>query len=100
MHFVMFYEFTADYLQRRGEFRNEHLRLAWESQKRGELVLGGAYADPADGALLLFKCESETVPQEFARTDPYVRNGLVTRWTVRRWTTVVGDAAMTPVRPS
>jgi uncharacterized protein YciI len=100
MHFLMFYEFTADYLERRGEFRKEHLQGAWAAQNRGELVLGGAYSDPADGAVLLFECESETVPQEFARNDPYVRAGLVTRWWIRRWTTVVGDRASTPVHPT
>jgi uncharacterized protein YciI len=100
MHFLMFYEFTADYLERRGEFRNEHLHGAWAAQNRGELVLGGAYSDPADGAVLLFECESEAVPQEFARNDPYVRAGLVTRWWIRRWTTVVGDRASMPVHPT
>lgn len=100
MHFLMIYEFTADYLERRPAFRSDHLRLAWESQKRGELILGGAFADPADGAALLFKGESANVAEEFARDDPYVKNGLVTRWHVRKWTTVIGDDATTPVQPT
>ena len=29
----------------------------------------------------------------FARVDPYVVNGLVARWHVREWTTVVGELA-------
>ena len=78
--------------------RSVHLKLAWEAQARGELVLAGAYADPADGAALLFSCDSDKVPQAFAEADPYVRNGLVVRWRVRAWTTVVGAAANTPVR--
>lgn len=98
-HFLLFYEFGADYLEKRGPFRSEHLRLAWESQARGELVLGGAYADPADGAALLFRCDSAEVPQRFAAGDPYVKAGLVKSWHVRTWTTVVGDAASNPVRP-
>jgi uncharacterized protein len=98
MHYLMFYEFVPDYLTRRGEFREEHLRLAWASSERGELQLGGAYADPADGAVLLFDCDSEEVPERFAAADPYVRNGLVTKYRIRRWTTVVGEMASTPVR--
>ncbi|MGH8178740.1 MAG: YciI-like protein [Steroidobacter sp.] len=98
MHYLMFYEYTADYLERRGECRTDHLRHAWASQGRGELVLGGAYADPADGAVLLFQCESADVPGQFAAADPYVKNGLVRRHWIRAWTTVVGDAATTPVR--
>lgn len=99
MHYVLFYEFTSDYLERRGPYRDEHLRLAWEAQEKGELVLAGAFSDPADGALLLFDCESRDVPLRFAAGDPYVLNGLVMRHYVRPWTTVIGEAAHTPIRP-
>lgn len=99
MHYLMFYDFTSDYLGRRGQYRGEHLRLAWEAHERGELVLSGALADPADGAVLLFNCDSPAVAERFAAADPYVRNGLVTRWRVRPWTTVVGKDAKAPVRP-
>lgn len=100
MHFLLFYEFVPDYLQRRAQFRTAHLQQAWESHTRGELMLGGAYADPADGAALLFQCESRAMVERFAATDPYVLAGLVTRWQVREWTTVVGQGAATPVRPA
>jgi len=100
MHYLLFYEFTADYLERRGKYRAEHLQLAWDANERGELVLGGALADPVDSAVLLFNCDSRAVPERFAAADPYVKNGLVTRWHVRAWTTVVGRDAVTPVRPS
>ena len=99
MHFLLMYEFGPDYLEKRGPYRAEHLRLAWEFQGRGELVLGGAFSEPADGAALLFKCESSEAPLRFAAADPYVKAGIVKAWHVRRWTTVVGDDAATPVRP-
>lgn len=99
MHYLMFYEYTADYLARRGEFRALHLKHAWASHERGELVLGGAYDDPPDGAALLFKCDSPEVPERFAKADPYFLNGLVTGWRIRRWNTVVGSAAINPIRP-
>ena len=41
MHYLLTYHYSADYLQRRGEFRNGHLAGAWAAQGRGELVLGG-----------------------------------------------------------
>ena len=97
---ALFYEGAPDYLARRGEFRAEHLHRAWAAQARGELVLGGAYADPVDGALLIFEGQDARVAEEFAKNDPYVRQGLVARWWVRRWTTVVGDLAESPVRPA
>lgn len=97
-HFLLFYDTAPDYLERRGEHRDAHLALAWAAAERGELVLGGALADPVDGAVLLFSGDDPSVAEAFARADPYVANGLVTRWHVREWTTVVGDAAASPVR--
>jgi uncharacterized protein len=97
MHYVLMYEAVVpDYAARRAAFRDEHLRLAWEAHARGELVLGGAFAEPIDGAMLLFNGDSPAVAAGFAAADPYVRNGLVTRWRVREWTTVVGESATTP----
>ncbi len=99
MHYLMFYDVAPDYLERRGEFRSEHLALAWQAHARGELILGGAFADPVDGAVLLFQGSSPEVAERFAAADPYVRHGLVTRWQVRPWVTVVGEDATSPVRP-
>jgi uncharacterized protein len=99
MHYLLFYEVAPDYLLRRGEFRDEHLKLAWAACDRGELVLGGALADPVDGAVLLFKGASSAVAERFAAVDPYVVNGLVKSWRVRPWNTVVGPDAAAPVPP-
>lgn len=99
MHYLLSYELSADYLERRGEFRDAHLKLAWEAQERGEILLAGALADPADTALLIFQGDSPDVAERFAKADPYVTHGLVTAFRVRRWNTVVGEAALTPVRP-
>ena len=100
MHYLLIYDLAPDYLERRGEFRNEHLKLAWDASARGELVLGGALADPVDNAVLLFKGDSPAVAERFVAADPYVKNGLVARWRVRPWTTVVGETASSPVRLS
>ncbi len=100
MHYLLFYEVGEDYVQRRAEFRDAHLAKVWGASVRGELVLGGALAHPADGAVLLFQGESPEVAKNFAKTDPYVTSGLVKRWHVREWATVVGKDAATPVRPS
>ena len=60
-HFILFYDTVPEYLERRGEFRSAHLTLARAAQDRGELVLGGALANPVDGAILLFRGETEDV---------------------------------------
>jgi uncharacterized protein len=99
MHFLLIYDYIPEILERRGPFRSEHLRLAWDAHARGELVLAGALADPVDGAVFLFKCDDEQPVRKFAELDPYVLHGLVTAWRVRKWTTVVGAEATAPVHP-
>ncbi len=94
------YDLAPDYLDRRGEFRDEHLMLAWEAQARGELVIAGALGDPADKAVLMFSCDSPEPVQMFAAKDPYVTHGLVRAFHVRQWNTVVGEEAFNPVRPN
>ena len=97
MHYLLFYDYGSEYLERRAEYRAEHLKLARASQARGELVLGGALVGPPHGAVLLFKGESHKVVESFVAADPYVRHELVTAWHVRHWTTVVGVDAAAPV---
>jgi len=99
MHYLLFYEVGSDYAERRAEFRAEHLALAWKACSQGELILGGALADPLDGAVLLFRGNSPDVAERFAAADPYVKHGLVKRWRVRTWNTVVGETAATPISP-
>jgi uncharacterized protein len=93
MHYLLFYEVDDTYVERRRSFRDAHLALARAAVERGELVLGGALTDPVDGAVLLFRGSSPAVAEAFAKSDPYVTNGLVKNWRVREWTTVVGAAA-------
>ena len=74
MHYLLFYDVGEDYVARRASFRSAHLQKAWLAHDRGELVLGGALADPVDGAVLLFKADSREVSEAFARSDPYLTN--------------------------
>jgi uncharacterized protein YciI len=93
-YYVLTYEVVADFAARRAPYRDEHLRLAREAHRRGELVLAGALGEPADRALLVFRAADRSVPEGFARSDPYVTRGLVTRWEVRPWAVVIGNEAV------
>ena len=97
MHYLLFYEVVDDYVNRRVPFRAAHIALAQAAAARGELVLGGALANPPDGSVLLFRGSSPSVAESFARHDPYVTSGIVTTWRVREWTTVVGPGAEVPL---
>ncbi len=98
MHYLLFYDAAPDYMERRPQFRQVHLDLAWAAHDRGELIMGGALDDPVDGAVLLFQGESPSAAEAFARSDPYVLNGLVKSWRVRPWRTVAGDLSWQPIR--
>jgi len=93
MHYLLFYDVVEGYPEARQPFRSAHLAYASQAVARGELVLGGALADPVDTAILLFRSASREAAERFAAGDPYVRNGLVKSWRVREWTTVIGPEA-------
>ena len=97
-HFLLMYDLASDYMERRQEFRDAHLGLAWEKADSGDLLLGGAVGDPVESALLLFT--SAEAAAAFAEADPYVSECLVRSWRVVPWTTVVGQDCSTPVRPA
>lgn len=99
MHYLLIYDVVGDYAERRAPLRAAHLAHARAAVARGDLVLGGALANPPDGAVLLFRGDSPAAAEAFAASDPYVLNGLVTRWRVREWTTVVGPDAEVPLPP-
>lgn len=98
-HFLLFYDYVPDVLERRGPFRPAHLAGAQSAVERGELLLAGALAEPVDQAVFLFLGEDTSAIESFVHADPYVQNGLVVRWRIRPWTTVVGPLATqsTPV---
>jgi uncharacterized protein len=97
MHYLLFYDLVGDYVTRRQPHRAAHLRYARPFVERGELLLAGALAEPADRAVLLFESKTPAVAEAFAAGDPYVLQGLVTGWRVRPWTTVVGPQAAVPI---
>jgi uncharacterized protein YciI len=96
-HYLLFYSFIDQCLERRPAFRDAHLTHAWRACERGGLRLAGALTEPTDTGVLWFEGESPEAAAAFARNDPYVINGLVTSWKVREWITVVGALAISPV---
>ena len=90
-YYILNYKLADNYLQDRGQYRAEHLGMAKEAAGKGELVLGGALDEPADQAFLIFRSENDQTATAFAKNDPYVKNGLIKEWEVRKWNAVVGS---------
>ena len=95
-YFALHYDVVDDFANKRMPFRPAHLKEVRESHARGELVMAGALGDPP-GALLIFRAKDQSLVEQFATADPYVKEGLVRSWKVRPWTVVVGqDPSETP----
>ncbi len=92
MYYLLLYEVVDDYLNLRAPFRKLHLEHATRAKEQGHLVMAGAFANPVDGAALVFKGATPAVAEEFAKNDPYVINDLITSWQVREWTVVIGGS--------
>lgn len=88
MHYLLFYSYVENMVERRDPFRPEHLDLARAFNANQKLKMAGAYADPVDGGLFIFT--SREAVDEFVARDPYMANGLVTSHSVREWNVVVG----------
>jgi uncharacterized protein YciI len=95
-YYLLFYETVDNYVEKRAPYRAQHLERARDAHARGELLLAGALADPADGAVLVFRTPTQAAVEDFAQRDPYVQNGLIKAWRVRPWTVVIGNDPSEP----
>ena len=96
MHFLLLYDVVDAYIEKRKPHRPEHFVHAQQAFDAGELILAGALDEPVDGAVFVFRGNTPDAAKRFAENDPYVKNGLVTAWRVRKWTTVLGDGLQLP----
>ena len=95
-YFVLSYEVVDDFVNKRTPFRPAHLQEVRNAHERGDIVMAGALGEPSE-ALIIFRGKERSVAENFATNDPYVKSGIVKKWTVRPWTVVVGqDPTETP----
>ena len=97
-YFALFYE-TVDGMSRPGPVSESASRSCARGLCPRRTLLAGAFADPVDRALLVFRAPDKGAVEDFARQDPYVTEGLVRRWEVRSWTVVIGNDPAEPGPP-
>jgi uncharacterized protein len=85
-HYILFYEYVADILERRAPYREEHLARIRAGKDDGHVLMAGPLGDPPSGAAIVFADLAQA--EAFAQEDPYVQNGLVTSWHLHVWTLV------------
>ena len=82
MKYVLIYDSADDVAQTAPVHFAAH-RARWkEFQADGTLLLIGPYSDQS-GALAVFT--TRAAAEEFARSDPFVLNGVVRAWSVKEW---------------
>lgn len=86
IYYILFYKTVSDYIEKREQYRENHLKMIQKAYGNDELFIAGALSDPANEAVLVFKEKEAAIT--FAKNDPYVINGLIKEWKVRPWNTV------------
>jgi uncharacterized protein YciI len=90
-YYALIYHYIDDYMTRRTQFREEHLKRANDLHKRDQLILAGIFSDPPYQALLIFKVEDKSVIEDFVKNDPYMKNGIVTKWEIKEMMVSIGN---------
>jgi uncharacterized protein YciI len=83
MRCVLLYHSTADGLAKAKDFAAAHRGLQDEAHKGGGLIQTGPYVDPSQGSMAIFK--DRAAAEAFVKADPYVANGVVSRWEMHDW---------------
>mmetsp|Transcript_29339 Transcript_29339/g.32942 ORF Transcript_29339/g.32942 Transcript_29339/m.32942 type:complete len:128 (-) Transcript_29339:274-657(-) len=89
--YLLRYEYIADVLEKRGPYRDDHLKLAKIFVQEGKCLSGGPTGDinmeVPSGALFVFTDEESA--EAYVAKDPYVSNGIVTGHTIEEWNNIL-----------
>jgi len=83
MKFVSFYDVAPTALPKLKEHFPAHRTRLEEFHARGVLLAAGPLGNPPDSAMGIFT--SREAAEEFIKGDPFVINGLVSKWRVVEW---------------
>jgi uncharacterized protein YciI len=84
MKYVVLYEAAEDFRPKVPLHIEAHRALWKRFAAAGQLLMVGPFNDaPAGGAMAIFT--TREAAEAFVGADPFVSNGLVSRWTIREW---------------
>jgi uncharacterized protein YciI len=88
MKTVVFYERGSHVTKEKVmEIYPVHKQLVDEFSNEGKVVAIGAFANPADGSMGIFKDSMSA--EEFVRRDPFVIEGIVGKITMKEWNEIL-----------
>jgi uncharacterized protein YciI len=68
-----------------------HLAQSNELHKQGTLLMAGAFLDNAGEPVSTMGIfPTRGAAEEYAKGDPFVLNGQVTKWYIREWANILG----------
>ncbi len=92
--YILQYEYVENVLEKRAPYREAHLALFGKQVQNGNVIIGGAIDHPPTGAVTVFRNLMPNDIEQFVQQDPYVINGLVTKYTIKPYIAVTGDASL------
>lgn len=87
MKVVMFYEVAQDGMAQAKIHYAAHRARLDEFHAQGTLLMAGPYANPVEGAMGIFT--GREAAEAFIRGDPFVINGVVSKWRLCDWNEVL-----------
>lgn len=87
-HHLVLYVYADDIAQRRGPYREEHLRRIQVEKDAGRIVMAGAIGDPINGGAMAWTGASPDEIEAFVEGDPYLEAGLIVSYRIEPWTLV------------
>lgn len=88
MKYVLLYENAPDARAKAQLHFPAHRAQLDAFHARGTLLMVGAFANPQQGAMGIFT--TREAAEEFAKSDPFVLNGVVRSWELREWNEIYG----------
>ena len=90
VYYVVFFETKYTSLEEArknaSEEMNAHLIRSKQFHDQGKLLLSGAFLDnPGEPVCTMGVLSSYEAADEYARGDPFLLQGMVNKWTIRKW---------------
>lgn len=89
--YVLFYESADDVRAKAPSFFPAHVARWREFQNQGTLLMIGTFANAQEeGSMAIFT--TRDAAEAFAKSDPFVLNGVVRRWSIREWNEAIAGS--------
>ncbi|MGH2909674.1 MAG: YciI family protein [Solirubrobacteraceae bacterium] len=87
-HHLLLYVYPDDIAERRGPYREEHLRRIAVEKEAGRILMAGAFGDPISGGAMAWTGAAPDEIDAFVQGDPYLEAGLIRSYRIEPWTLV------------